>query len=81
MNNIYIFEKSLNDIKETERKEYLITSGLTPSSGKARKARSKTLKEVLNQFNENEFITIHEDGRCIFQGYTKYFQMDIKEVI
>lgn len=45
------------------------------SMKKCRKARNKNLLQVLEDYEEHEFIIIHKDGKCIFQGYKKDFEI------
>lgn len=50
---------------------YLIS---TLHGTRARKARTKTLNEVLKDFSPDEYIFIHEDGKCIFHGFLKDYK-------
>lgn len=45
------------------------------SMGKCRKARNKDLLQVLADYENHEFITVHKDGKCVFQGPKKDFEV------
>jgi len=58
----------LEELKEGykmyQNKSYLISI----LSGGAKKARTKTLESELKEIYDNEWITVYEDGKCIFDG-------------
>lgn len=56
------------------RKSYLISAFY---GTKARKAHTSDLQDVISEVEEafapHEYIFIHEDGKCIYDGYVRDF--------